>query len=230
MQTTETPKDLITTASWKMPRILSVGYPLAVFAAVAAVIITAPATPLALLGVAAAGLAVSLTTLLVGTTLWQKRVAAQKDALAPAVQNNEAPQPTQNKEPKMSAQSPAATVENTMTAQEEKTLGDAARGFVIAVGAFLISAFALSSDAPKAAEKSDKNQPQTAYVVSPAILNEEEERREPSHPKKSGQKKALRALFNIVPRVIGKVVNKPLGQKYPQTHIKRGACNNLRQS
>ena len=113
-----------------------------------------------------------------------------------------------------------------MTAREEKTMGDAARGLVIAIGAFLISAFAFSSEAPKAAEKSDNKQ-QTAYVVSPAIINEEEERRQPSHPKKSGQKKALRTLFNIVPRVIGKVVNKPQGQKYPQTHIKRGACNNL---
>jgi hypothetical protein len=117
-----------------------------------------------------------------------------------------------------------------MTSQEEKTLGGAARGFVIAIGTFLISAFALSSEAPKAVEKSDKNQPQTAYVVSPAILNEEEKRRKASNPKKSSQKKALRALFNIAPHTIGKVVNKPLGQKYPQTHIKRGASNNLRQS
>lgn len=213
-----------------MPRLLSVGYPLAVLATVAAVIITAPAAPLVLLGVAATGLAVSLTTLFVGTSLWQKQKAAQKAAPAPAVQNNETPQPQKNKEPKMSVQSPAATVENTPTAQEEKTLGNAARGFALALGTFLIAAFGFSSEA-KAAEKSDKDQPQKAYVTSPAILNNEERRRQPSNPKKSSQKKALRKLFGVVvPRTIGKVVNKPQGRPYPQTHIKRGACNNLRQS
>jgi hypothetical protein len=230
MQTTEKPKDLITTASWRKPLLLSVGYPLSILATLTGVLIAASYGTLILLGVAAIGFVTMSATLAGGMKLWEKQQAAQKAAPTPAVQNNEAPQPTQNKEPKMSAQSPTATVGNTLTAQEEKTLGDAARGFVIAVGAFLISAFALSSDAPKAAEKSDKNQQQTAYVVSPAILNEEEKRRTASNPKKSGQKKALRALFNIVPGVIGKIVNKPQGAKYPQTHIKRGACNNLRQS
>jgi len=229
MQTTEKPKDLITTTASKKPLLLSVGYPLSVVATLAGVLIAASYGTLILLGVAGVGFTAMSAILAGGMKLWEKQQAAQKAAPAPAVQNNETPQPTQkNKEQKMPAQSPAATVGNTLTAQEEKTLGDAARGFVIALSAFLISAFALSSEAPKAAEKSDKNQPQTAYVVSPAILNEEEKRRQASNPKKSGQKKTLRSLFNSVKLMIGKVNNKPQGAKYPQTHIKRGACNNLR--
>jgi hypothetical protein len=113
-----------------------------------------------------------------------------------------------------------------MTDQDQAAA--AARGFITAIGAFLIAAFAFSSDAPKTPEKSNKDA--VTYTISPAILNEEEKRRKASNPSKSSQKKNAGKLFNRVSRTLGKAVNKSQGRPYPQTHIKRGASNNLRQT
>ncbi len=90
---------------------------------------------------------------------------------------------------------------------------------ILALGTLLATAFAQAASASMTVDQQQ--------TVSPAILPEEVK-----VPRiRTIANKKLAVKFNTpAPRVIGTVQNKPLSRSYPQTHIKRGASNNLRLS